>query len=91
MPNRNLIEFLLNHNKKQSTLFCDPDAVLSRNQYRSRHPTNVAAMKCMDGRLNLSIMTQTPHGIIQPFRNLGGVFDLVKAILAFPAKILRGI
>lgn len=76
MPNRNLTKFLLNHNKKQSTLFCSPDAALSRHQYRSKHPTSIAAMKCMDGRLNLSIMTDTPPGIIQPFRNIGGIFDL---------------
>jgi hypothetical protein len=30
----------------------------------------------MDGRLNLPVMTQTAVGIIQPFRNLGGKFDL---------------
>jgi len=30
----------------------------------------------MDGRLNLPVMTQTTVGIIQPYRNLGGKFDL---------------
>jgi hypothetical protein len=30
----------------------------------------------MDGRINLPIATHTPLGIIQPFRNLGGRFDL---------------
>jgi hypothetical protein len=30
----------------------------------------------MDGRLHMPVMTETPLGIIQPFRNLGGVFDL---------------
>lgn len=30
----------------------------------------------MDGRLNLSIMTKTPPGIIKPYRNIGGKFDL---------------
>jgi hypothetical protein len=30
----------------------------------------------MDGRINLAVDTHTPSGIIQPFRNLGGMFDL---------------
>lgn len=30
----------------------------------------------MDGRLNLAVYTNTPPGIIQPFRNIGGRFDL---------------
>lgn len=76
MPNLQLTEFLLKHNQKQSTLFCSPDEALARRQYRFKHPTAIAAMKCMDGRLNLSIITKTPPGIIQPFRNIGGMFDL---------------
>ena len=76
MPNKKLVQFLLNHNKKQSKIFSSPDAVLWRTQYRAQHPTELAAMKCMDGRLNLAVMTNTPPGIIQPFRNIGGQFDL---------------
>jgi hypothetical protein len=30
----------------------------------------------MDGRLNFAVMTKTPPGILQPFRNVGGRFDL---------------
>jgi hypothetical protein len=33
-------------------------------------------LKCMDGRINIPVATRTPIGIIQPFRNLGGMFDL---------------
>lgn len=76
MPSKKLVQFLLSHNKKQSKAFSSPDAVLWRMQYRAKHPTEIAALKCMDGRLNLSIMTNTPPGIIQPFRNIGGKFDL---------------
>jgi len=32
--------------------------------------------KCMDGRVNLPVVTNTPTGILMPFRNLGGMFDL---------------
>ena len=76
MKNENLIDFLLEHNKKQSEEFSGPDAALSRKIYRAEHPTEIAALKCMDGRLHLPIITKTPLGMIRPFRNLGGQFDL---------------
>ncbi len=76
MKNEHLIDFLLEHNKKQSEEFANPDAMLLRRQYRAKHPTEIAALKCMDGRLHLPIMTEIPLGVIQPFRNIGGQFDL---------------
>ena len=76
MKKDTLIDFLLEHNKKQSVVFSDPDSALERRKYRSQHPTEIAAWKCMDGRLHLPIMTETPLGVIQPFRNIGGQFDL---------------
>lgn len=30
----------------------------------------------MDGRINIPVATETPIGIMQPYRNLGGRFDL---------------
>jgi hypothetical protein len=48
---------------------------LDRQLYRAKHPTEIAALKCMDGRLHLPVITETPLGIIQPFRNLGGKFN----------------
>jgi len=47
-----------------------------RQQYLQQHPTKLIALKCMDGRIHLPHATQTPLGIIQPYRNLGGIFDL---------------
>lgn len=47
-----------------------------RSQYLQQHPTKLIALKCMDGRIHLPHATQTPLGIIQPYRNLGGIFDL---------------
>ena len=76
MQNDTLVRFLLELNKKQSDLFASSDLSLARRQYRAKHSTELVGLKCMDGRLNLSVMTQTPIGIIQPFRNLGGKFDL---------------
>ncbi|MHA7878650.1 MAG: hypothetical protein ACX931_02590 [Saccharospirillum sp.] len=70
------IDWLLQLSRTHSEQYCDPDAYLARKRYRAEHPTEVLALKCMDGRLHLPHATGTPMGIIQPFRNLGGIFDL---------------
>jgi hypothetical protein len=70
------IEWLFDHARRHSAAFCGPEATLARERYVARHPTAIAVMKCMDGRINFAVATQTPLGIIQPFRNLGGMFDL---------------
>ncbi len=67
-------DYLLDLNIRHSQAFVD--LAMERRRYRGEHPTEIAALKCMDGRLNLPVMTQTALGIIQPFRNLGGKFDL---------------
>ncbi len=71
-----LIKFLLNLNNQNSIEFTDPGFALERKAYRVKHPTEIAALKCMDGRLQLAVITETPPGIIQPYRNLGGKFSL---------------
>lgn len=76
MYDEKLINFLLDHNTKRSEEFSSPDASLSRQLYKAKHPTNIIALMCMDGRLHLPIITKTPLGMIQPFRNIGGQFDL---------------
>lgn len=73
---RDIKKFILDRNREQSELFCNANARLARKQYRSLHPTEMIALKCMDGRLNLSVWTETPVGILQPYRNIGGKFDL---------------
>jgi hypothetical protein len=70
------IDWLLARAAQHSMTFSASEAVLARERYRAVHPTALAAMKCMDGRLNLAYATGTPIGLIQPFRNLGGRFDL---------------
>jgi hypothetical protein len=70
------IDWLFEHARRHSEAFCSPEAALARQRYLARHPTAIAVMKCMDGRINLPVATGTPVGIIQPFRNLGGMFDL---------------
>lgn len=70
------IEWLMEHARRHAATFVSPDAVLARQRYLAEHTSAVAALKCMDGRINLPVATHTPSGIIQPFRNLGGMFDL---------------
>jgi len=64
------IDFLLDLNERHSRAFMDLSS--ERRRYRGEHLTEIAALKCMDGRLHLPVMTQTALGIIHPFRNLGG-------------------
>lgn len=70
------IEYLLEIATRHARDFNDPDTRRRRQEYRDKHPTEVGVLKCMDGRLHVPVMTQTPMGIIQPFRNIGGRFDL---------------
>jgi len=70
------IDWLFEHARRYSEFFSSPEVVIARQRYMAEHPSAIAALKCMDGRINLPIATHTPLGIIQPFRNLGGVFDL---------------
>lgn len=74
--NGSLVQQVLQRNREQSELFCSPDAHLARRLYRAQHPTEILWFKCMDGRLNGSVITKTPVGIIQPVRNIAGTFDL---------------
>lgn len=51
------------------------EAESARQRYWSKHPTFFACVKCMDGRVNFSLMTGTPVGLIKPFRAIGGKFE----------------
>ncbi|MBF0448837.1 MAG: hypothetical protein HQL67_11605 [Magnetococcales bacterium] len=56
--------------------FRSSEAWLARQRYLAEHPTAIVVLKCMDGRINIPVATNTPAGILMPFRNLGGMFDL---------------
>ncbi|MFA6304181.1 MAG: hypothetical protein WCV73_03625 [Patescibacteria group bacterium] len=47
-----------------------------RRKYLLDHPTRLAATKCMDGRVNLSVITNMPFGVFRPWRNIGGMFNI---------------
>jgi hypothetical protein len=75
-PLADRINWVFDLAQRYSTDFCSPEAFLARERYLALHPTAIAVMKCMDGRINIPVATRTPPGIIQPFRNLGGMFDM---------------
>ncbi len=70
------IDWLFDLARRHSANFCSPEAYLARERYLANHPTAIMVLKCMDGRINIPVATNTPPGIIQPFRNLGGMFNL---------------
>lgn len=70
------IDWLLELARKHSASYCSPEAFLARERYLAEHPSAIVVLKCMDGRINIPVATNTPPGIIQPIRNLGGIFNL---------------
>ena len=65
MPIRQRIDWLMDHARRHSVGFQSPESFLARSLYTAQHQTAVVALKCMDGRLNLSVATGTPAGIIE--------------------------
>ncbi|WP_172116533.1 carboxysome shell carbonic anhydrase domain-containg protein [Halomonas hibernica] len=75
-PIEQRIDALFALSRQHADHFGSADAWLSRQRYLAQHPTSIVVMKCMDGRIHIPHATRTPLGIITPFRNLGGIFDL---------------
>lgn len=70
------IDWLFDLAARYTDTYTSPETWMARLRYLAQHPTDIVALKCMDGRINIPVATQTPPGIIQPFRNLGGMFNL---------------
>jgi hypothetical protein len=70
------IEWLFALAAKYAATYASPETWLARQRYVALHPTDIMVLKCMDGRINIPVATHTPTGIIAPFRNLGGMFNL---------------
>jgi hypothetical protein len=75
-PIQERIDWLFDLAARHGETFRSPEAWLARERYLAEHPTAIAVLKCMDGRINIPVATNTPTGILMPFRNLGGMFDL---------------
>jgi hypothetical protein len=70
------IDWLFGLADRHAAMYRSPEAWLARQRYQAEHPTAIAVLKCMDGRINIPVATNTPVGLLMPFRNLGGIFDL---------------
>lgn len=75
-PIQQRIAWLADLAERHGDAYRSPEAMLARTRYQSLYPTAIAVLKCMDGRINIPVATGTPVGILMPFRNLGGRFDL---------------
>jgi hypothetical protein len=75
-PIQQRIDWLFELADRHGANFHSVEACLAREHYLAEHPTAIAVLKCMDGRINIPVATNTPVGILMPFRNLGGMFDL---------------
>lgn len=75
-PIQQRIDWVFDLAERHGADFRGPEAWLARERYLAEHPTAIAVLKCMDGRINIPVATNTPVGILMPFRNLGGMFDL---------------
>ena len=70
------IDWLLELARNHEASYGSPEAFLARERYLAEHPSAIVVLKCMDGRINIPVATNTPPGIIHPIRNLGGMFNL---------------
>ncbi len=61
-------------NADASTRYVEAES--ERLRYWAKHPTFFACIKCMDGRVLFPSMTNTPIGIVKPFRAIGGKFHI---------------
>ncbi|MDH4284184.1 MAG: carboxysome shell carbonic anhydrase [Gallionellaceae bacterium] len=75
-PIQERIDWLFDLAHRHGANYRSPETWLAREHYLAEHPTAIAVLKCMDGRINIPVATNTPVGILMPFRNLGGIFDL---------------
>jgi hypothetical protein len=71
-----LLNEIITLNTRRSDEFCTPTARDARTLYSSQHPTKMLVFKCMDGRINLPLITGIPMGRLHPFRHIGGKFVL---------------
>lgn len=76
LPIQQRIDWLFDLARRHAAEFSSPESFLARKRYLAEHPAAMLVLKCMDGRINIPIATNTPTGIIQPFRNRGGMFNL---------------
>jgi len=67
-------EEILAMNERMSALFIK--TTQERREYRGLHPTQFMKSLCSDGRVRLLRCCGIPFGLLTPFRNIGGRFDI---------------
>lgn len=67
---------LMELNEEQSRMFIAEPYFSERKRHLARHPTEIIAFKCMDGRLNLDLITGLAPGVVTGYRNIAGRFDV---------------
>ncbi|MEI6649948.1 MAG: hypothetical protein WCL23_00770 [Candidatus Moraniibacteriota bacterium] len=84
-------KMLIELNRKHSDMFMSQR--LERDLYLANHPTKIIAFKCMDGRVHMPTVTHTPLGVMRPYRNIGGKFDLGWPLLneSFDRSVTRAV
>jgi hypothetical protein len=71
-----IADYILRRNEDFITKMSDPREREMLRLWKEWGRTEVAVLKCMDGRLTMSHITNTPPGLMQVFRTMGGKFDL---------------
>ncbi|NTW13406.1 MAG: hypothetical protein HGA31_00040 [Candidatus Moranbacteria bacterium] len=84
-------KMLVELNRKHSDMFMSQR--LERELYLAKHPTKILVFKCMDGRIHMPSVTHTPLGIMRPYRNIGGKFDLGWPLLneSFDRSVMKAV
>jgi hypothetical protein len=70
------IDWLYDVARRYSAAYCDPEASMARERYLALAPHGHRRAQVHGRAHQHSGRHHTPLGIIQPFRNLGGMFDL---------------
>lgn len=73
MPSDLIREILDMNHQSAVEYFENADA---REDYMDAHPTEYGALKCMDGRIHIPRITRLPPGLIKPWRNVGGQYNV---------------
>lgn len=69
-------QWILSLSSRFTKQYNDAGQMILRKRYFINHPSLVIVLKCMDGRILFNYFTNKPLGIVVPFRNVGGIFNL---------------
>ena len=57
------IDWLFDLARRHGETFRSPEAWLARQHYLAEHPTAIAVLKCMDGRINIPVAKCQGHTV----------------------------